>query len=207
MTDPTEAEREREVIKATATVVTVTRETYLAMVEERDSLRRQLQDRQLADLRDQRAEIELLTEQLADEQACGNTFVAQHKQVLAAATLLLRENERLTAALARYERQPSSTGAELIAAERLRHAVIGYTPEYDLSHNHGELIRAAMAYLDAATDEQPPPRVWPFDVQAWHPSPKDRARELAIAGSLIAAEIDRLRAQRQADENRYIHLP
>ena len=33
---------------------------------------------------------------------------------------------------------------------------------------------------------------WPWNVVWWKPTPDDRIRELAKAGALIAAEIDRL---------------
>lgn len=41
-----------------------------------------------------------------------------------------------------------------------------------------------------------PPPMWPWDWQYWHPTPSDRIRELAKAGALIAAAIDRLQAQK-----------
>lgn len=34
--------------------------------------------------------------------------------------------------------------------------------------------------------------MWPFSQEWWKPTPDDRIRELAKAGALIAAEIDRL---------------
>jgi hypothetical protein len=35
-------------------------------------------------------------------------------------------------------------------------------------------------------------RYWPWDREWWKPTPNNRIRELAKAGALIAAEIDRL---------------
>lgn len=98
-------------------------------------------------------------------------------------------------------------GMEIIYAERARHDTIGYTPEHDLNHADGALADAASCYASSRTDEstgivdETVPAAWPWDAEDWHPSPDDRVRELAIAGSLIAAEIDRLLwMQRRAAE-------
>jgi hypothetical protein len=98
------------------------------------------------------------------------------------------------------------TGVELIAAERERHATAeGWTPEHDDGHAAGELAYAACAYAypnamvaavggDAFSRE----RFWPFSEPFnGTDSPRTamegaRVRELAKAGALIAAEIDRL---------------
>lgn len=97
----------------------------------------------------------------------------------------------------------AGTGIGLIAAERARHALIGYTPGHDLHHDQEQLIRAAECYLNTSlpgmTGDWPKgarPIMWPFDAESWHPTPDDRVRELVIAGSLIAAEIDRIHARR-----------
>ena len=34
--------------------------------------------------------------------------------------------------------------------------------------------------------------MWPWEANWWKPTPEDRIKELAKAGALIAAEIDRL---------------
>jgi len=95
-------------------------------------------------------------------------------------------------------------GIELIAAERERQIKKkGWTPEHDSAHVHDELICAAVAY--AAQDST----WWPFKPEEFKPStnPDDkqgRVRDLAKAGALIAAEIDRL--QREiGEEERMIH--
>jgi hypothetical protein len=92
-----------------------------------------------------------------------------------------------------------SKGIEMIAAERKRQTEQeGWTPEHDAQHDQGELTIAAACYAlnkmptyadhwQAETSEW-----WP-----WHPDwdkreKHDRIRSLAIAGALIAAEIDRL---------------
>jgi hypothetical protein len=90
---------------------------------------------------------------------------------------------------------PPITGATLIGAERERHlSEEGYTPEHDAQHVRGELPWAAFAVLDAAAgDAVPdgePPQVWPWGEDRW-PSTQDPLRLLVIAGSFVAAEIDR----------------
>lgn len=87
-------------------------------------------------------------------------------------------------------------GASLIAQERRRQVEDeNYSPEHDAQHTDAELLKAAMAYMLAATD--------PDDVELrsgrlywpWNPvsfKPKAPIRNLVRAGALIAAEIDRL---------------
>ena len=87
------------------------------------------------------------------------------------------------------------TGLELIAAERQRQIdVEGWTPEHDAEHSNGELIQAAACYALSADGFRGVPTLWPFARQWWKPS--NPIRDLAKAGALIAAEIDRL--QRRA---------
>ena len=94
------------------------------------------------------------------------------------------------------------TGVELIAAERNRQqAVEGWTPEHDAEHAGESLAVAACCYAlpqsmrryRLAADVLSVPTLWPWDSQTWKPG--DRVRELAKAGALIAAEIDRLNAR------------
>jgi hypothetical protein len=101
------------------------------------------------------------------------------------------------------------TGIELIAEERRRQIEVeGWTAEHDATHVNDEMARAAAVYalpyplrgrrllIDGGA-----PSHWP--IQTWSkewfkPAPEDtligegRIRELAKAGALIAAEIDRL---------------
>ena len=78
------------------------------------------------------------------------------------------------------------SGIELIAKERQRQIEAeGWTPEHDDQHVHGELADAAACYVDGN------PVGWPWDEKWWKPS-SDPIRNLAKAGALIAAEIDRL---------------
>lgn len=105
----------------------------------------------------------------------------------------------------------AASGAELIERERLRQVKSeGYMAWHDDQHAHGELALAGAlyaldddrrAYIALAIDsfDDPPLRTpvdWPWEDEAWKPTPDDRVRELVKAGALIAAEIDRLlRAQ------------
>lgn len=57
---------------------------------------------------------------------------------------------------------------------------------------NGELAFAAAAYLLRGRGIQPISMYWPFKDSLWSPSPNNRRRELAMAGALVAAEIDRL---------------
>lgn len=93
-----------------------------------------------------------------------------------------------------------SHGAVSIASERRRQIESeGWTPEHDDEHDHGEMLLAAECYIMAAHVarsggdglEYRPPRQWPWDAEWWKPSP-DPIRNLAKAGALIAAEMDRL---------------
>ena len=91
------------------------------------------------------------------------------------------------------------TGIEIIAEERDRQiAKEGYTKEHDSQYRKGELGLAAASYaipswFRAAPDRKKQiPFCWPFSDELWKPTPNDRIKELAKAGALIAAEIDRL---------------
>ena len=83
------------------------------------------------------------------------------------------------------------SGVEVIALERMRQKVTeGYTAEHDAGHANGELVSAALCYLEPSLESigamhQP----WPIDVLR-----HTNIRRLVIAGALIAAEIDRLTA-------------
>lgn len=97
-----------------------------------------------------------------------------------------------------------ATGAELIAAERLRQITEeGHAPAADLAYNCDQLAQAAGAYLTHGTGIGH--IAWPWPGSTWRPAPRSphdgywtaenvaaRTRDLAKAGALIAAEIDRL---------------
>lgn len=111
----------------------------------------------------------------------------------------------------KFARAGVPDGAALIAAERRRQiAGEGWTAEHDAGHGDGELTRAAICYAtpahrritrgraaqvsaDRGSWYEDVPDEWPWHPAHWKPSP-DRIRELAKAGALIAAEIDRLLA-------------
>lgn len=113
-----------------------------------------------------------------------------------------------------------TTGAELITEERRRQIdAEGWTTQHDDEwHGSGELVQAAVGYLDVYPDnsdgtekrhrfvvetryeggfdfDDPWPKEWDLehDKRDKHPP----LRRLVIAGALIAAEIDRL--QRESD--------
>lgn len=101
------------------------------------------------------------------------------------------------------------TGVEIIAAERKRHIEVeGWTPEHDDEYVRCELCHAAYAYV-LPEDDRPgvtdsdgvfTPSGWPWDAEWWKPTPNDRIHELAKAGALIAAEIDRLQRLKGASD-------
>jgi hypothetical protein len=89
------------------------------------------------------------------------------------------------------------SGIEIIAAERERQITQeGWSLEHDAQYSNGELTDAAICYASNRPKEQgfmlPIPSRWPWHRDWWKPTPDDRIRELAKAGALIAAEIDRL---------------
>ena len=92
-----------------------------------------------------------------------------------------------------------ANGLEIIEQERRRQILEeGYTLEHDLWHTQFELARAAAGYalpdvyrlVGGATGR---PYAWPIN-WAFKPTPKDRIHELAKAGALIVAEIERLQS-------------
>ncbi len=103
-----------------------------------------------------------------------------------------------------YDGRPRSRGVFIIDAERRRQiAQEGWSPEHDSGHTEGELAMAGACYAltedirrlrsyPAGKDCKPVPDYWPFSPDWWKPTPENRIRELAKAGALIAAEIDRL---------------
>jgi hypothetical protein len=95
-------------------------------------------------------------------------------------------------------------GLERIALEFGRQSKLaGRTIEQDDELDNGELALAATVYATPADrrmfDTFGIPQDWPWSLDQWSPSPTDRIEELAKAGALIAAEIDRiLRARGEA---------
>lgn len=77
------------------------------------------------------------------------------------------------------------TGIDLIAAERERQvSQEGYSAEHDQNHDDGSLAQAAACYCVGSHVVW-----WPWKDGY---KPRDRISNLAKAGALIAAEIDRL---------------
>lgn len=97
------------------------------------------------------------------------------------------------------------TGIELIAEERKRQIEIeGFTEDHDKSESSGNMAKAAACYAfapfmkdDIREGYKIPSGMWPdyWLAKWWKPTPNDRIKELAKAGALIAAEIDRLQNQ------------
>lgn len=94
-------------------------------------------------------------------------------------------------------------------AERVRQVVQeGLTVQRDVEQYHrNELIKAAYCYVLSAAGRdylepgehlpRRPPEAWPWDERWWKPN-EDPVRDLVKAGALIAAEIDRILAVREA---------
>ncbi|WP_165073293.1 hypothetical protein [Paludisphaera rhizosphaerae] len=76
-----------------------------------------------------------------------------------------------------------------IADERVHQLDIGYDACGDDRYTCDELVRAADCYLNAEGPDAPMPGSWPWSWETWNP--QDRISNLARAGALIAAEIDR----------------
>lgn len=89
------------------------------------------------------------------------------------------------------------TGIETIAEERQRQIKVeGWTPEHDDEYINEELTLAGLMYAipqhSRILTKRDIPLMWPWEPEWWKPTPNDRIKELAKAGALIAAEIDRL---------------
>jgi hypothetical protein len=86
---------------------------------------------------------------------------------------------------------------DLIAAERHRQLILGFTQQHDDALEAcGQLGFAAACYaIPPEARDTSVPDLWPWDDAQWKPA-DDRVRELVKAGALIVAEIERV--QRQA---------
>jgi len=89
------------------------------------------------------------------------------------------------------------TGIELIEEERKRQInKEGFTADMDqLNAKDGVLAKGAACYCTTSQTEETkadPPITWPWGKGWW--KPKTKLRNLARAGALIAAEIDRIQA-------------
>jgi hypothetical protein len=98
------------------------------------------------------------------------------------------------------------TGIEVIAEERQRQILVeGWTCEHDDTHTSSSMAMAAVSYAIMAasfyrwnSQKELAELLWPpeWGKEWWKPS-KDPIRNLAKAGALIAAEIDRLQRLQQ----------
>lgn len=92
------------------------------------------------------------------------------------------------------------SGVDIIAEERKRQLEVeGWKPEGDDQYVDNQLALAGASYAIPEVDreyfgttEDNVPVMFPFSSVWWKPSPENRIKELAKAGALIAAEIDRL---------------
>jgi len=103
--------------------------------------------------------------------------------------------------------EEQETGISIIAKERKRQIEEkGYTPEIDNRHMES-LAYAAACYAipDVARNiyagqgglSNVLTKLWPWEMYTFKRSPNNRIKELAKAGALIAAEIDRLQRLNQ----------
>jgi hypothetical protein len=95
-------------------------------------------------------------------------------------------------------RLTGGAGVAVIAAERARQiSVEGWTPLHDDAHTFSELAWAATCYAAPRpvlrTKDYKARDPWPWAPEWDKRGKHDRIKQLAIAGALIAAEIDRLK--------------
>ena len=95
-------------------------------------------------------------------------------------------------------------GIELIAEERLRQIEEqGFDAAHDDLELDDELVRVAICYASHASELYLGQTLWPksWD-RSWDKRTKhDRKKKLAIAGALIAAELDRLIRAEEKESN------
>jgi hypothetical protein len=90
-----------------------------------------------------------------------------------------------------WESVPMESGVDLIAAERQRQiSVKGWSAEHDDTHREGELAIEAALWATQDTAEETLRNG--MCGNGPHRKSKPRIKQLAVAGALIAAEIDRL---------------
>jgi hypothetical protein len=147
--------------------------------------------------------LEKLFERVERERDDALAIVAEYKAAREDALNLReearRERDDLQAKLTEISGLFRSEGALRILEERNRQVTAeGWTPEHDDGHVHGELaIRAAElavdgtdAWVDDPNCDKDP---WGLVQKHGHCSKNgDRKRALAIAGALLAAELDRV---------------
>jgi hypothetical protein len=99
------------------------------------------------------------------------------------------------------------TGIQIISRERQRQiSQEGWTAEHDATEHCPEELASAAGCYALAGETRGTFRyshileLWPWDKKWWKPTPDDRVRELAKAGALIAAEIDRINGEDGSQE-------
>lgn len=104
-----------------------------------------------------------------------------------------------------------SVGVGIIADERRRQIQVeGYTVLHDMEHENNEILRAALAYLEAAfcsadnfdleSIKGSSLHAWPFETESFKPSVITE-ENLKKAGALIAAQLDLISARKAAGGN------
>jgi hypothetical protein len=94
------------------------------------------------------------------------------------------------------------SGVDEIAKERATHEARGYTAAADDRWENSELAKAAICYASPAVSAMY--KLWPWMNQAPLPvfNIERRIEQLAKAGALIAAEIDRLERYAESQQAR-----
>ncbi len=93
---------------------------------------------------------------------------------------------------------PSKAAQDVFEERRRQVDVEGWTPKHDDEHARGELLDAALCYVQRRSDarifsrpvEPTAPARWPWELSWW--KPKDERHDLVKAGALILAELERL---------------
>jgi hypothetical protein len=90
---------------------------------------------------------------------------------------------------------PSLEPLKMIYTERQRQEYLkGHTPEKDDKYQDNQLVNAAICYAHGQRKS-----FWPWGYAHWKPS-KDRLENLAKAGALILAEMERVMREREAQK-------
>lgn len=145
--------------------------------------------------------IDALLEDAAEHEVAGRTIQAANARAAAENLAVMAPwgTDRLT-------------GAQLITLERMTHAARGFDLEHDLAHDEDELIAAAVAFIHGNPELLPEgwadvpwvPEGYPHTPKACVPRNADTraglARNLVIAGSLLAAQLDCMGARGEMAE-------
>jgi hypothetical protein len=128
-------------------------------------------------------------------------FDARVKRLTGALMLGMSGREAVAAAMGAQmfepgEALPPPTALDLVGAEYQRvRTVEGYTADSDAAYAGPYLAQAAAVYVLPEADRQlnkATEAFWPFDHEAFKPTPDDRVRELVKGCVLAVCEIERL---------------